>query len=142
MEEEIRIKIVALGRDSIHRTVERVSLYASDGFMEVHPDHAPIVFMLGTGICELFNGRDGEKFAVYDGVGHFVNNELTLCPDNYEFPEDVDVERAQKSLKRANLRIAGKDPEVPKRNLQLTRAHESRNRSMIRLKMRGVTVDE
>lgn len=142
MEEEIQIKIVSLGRDTVYKTVDKVSLYASDGFMEVHPGHAPIVFLLGTGICEFFNGRQGEKLAVFEGVGRFYKNELTLCPDNFEFPQEIDVQRAQNSLKRANLRIAGKDPEVPKRNLQLARAQKSKHRSMIRLNIRGVVVDE
>jgi|GEM_PF-1094481 len=142
MEEEIRIKIVSPGREPLHKTVDKVSLYASDGYMEVYPGHAPMVFMLGTGICEMFQGIEGDKVAVFEGIGHLLENEMTICPDHYELPDDVDVDRAQQALRRANQRIAGKDPEVPKRNLEMGRALESKNRSMIRLRMKGISVDE
>jgi F-type H+-transporting ATPase subunit epsilon len=142
MDEEIPIKIVSPGRDPVKMTATQVSIYASDGYMEIYPNHAPLVFMLGVGMCEIIHDKNTEKFVVFNGIGHFIENELTLCPDYFELPEEVDVERAQQALFRANQRLLGKDPQVPKRSLQSERAIESKARSMVRLRLKGIVIDE
>jgi len=142
MEEQIHIKIVSPGRSPILKTADNVSIYASDGSLEVYPNHAPLVFMLGTGICDFYFENQTESIGMFEGIGHLVDNELTLCPDYLELPDEIDVERAQQSLNRANKRLLGKDPEVPRRNLQQTRANKSRHRSIVRLRLKGIAIDE
>jgi|SaaInl4_135m_RNA_FD_contig_21_2741626_length_477_multi_3_in_0_out_0_1 F-type H+-transporting ATPase subunit epsilon len=142
MTEQFEVKILSPGKPAQEHQSSRVSVYAQDGFLEIYPDHGPIVFLLGNGPCEIFQDEDSHKLAVHGGFAHLIHNKLTLFPHYFEAPEDVDLQRAQEALRRSNLRLTGKDPELSKRSTQMGRLYASRERAILRLRLKGVSVDE
>ncbi len=142
MAEQFEVKILSPGKPPQEHQSSKVSVYAKDGYLEVYPDHAPIVFLLGHGPCEIFQDDSSHKLAVHGGVAHLVHNTLTLFPHYFEAPEDVDLERAQEALRRIGLRLQGKDPELSKRNTDMQRLYAAKERAVLRLRLKGVSVDE
>ena len=141
--EEFDVKIVTPGRPPLEYKVSRVHTWAKDGWVEHLPDHGSIAYILGEGAAT-FHELDGTetKLAAFTGIAHFHRNLLEIFTPNIEFVDEVDVERAKASLHRARQRLAGRDPQVSKRNLDWQRAISSRDRAVVRLGLKGINVDE
>lgn len=141
--EEFDVKVVTPGRPPLEYKVSRVHTWAKDGWVELLPDHGSIAYVLGEG-TSTFQEVDGSevKLGTYKGIAHFHRNLLEIFTPNVEFVDEVDVERAKASLHRARQRLAGRDPQVSKRNLDWQRAISSRDRAVVRLGLKGINVDE
>ena len=142
--ETFKVRLVSPKKAAILREASKVSVYAKDGFMEIYPDHAPIVSALGNGILTIFDEDfpDGDMIALFGGFLHFRDNELILIAPHLEIPDDIDVERAQEALHRAHQRIGGMGQSITQGKVDVERALSSKIRSILRLKLKGVEVDE
>jgi len=140
--EEFQVKIVCPGRDPIDKVVYRASTWAKDGFLEIYPDHAPIAYALGEGVCTLYEHGTETTMAIFGGIAHCYKNVLEIFTPYIEYPEEIDVDRAREALHRTRVRIQGKDPDVPKNKLESKRAFAARERAKLRLSLKGIQVDE
>jgi len=140
--ESFQVKIVSPSRKPLVYEVSKVLSYASDGFLELHPDHGAIAYALGDGLCSLHQVQGGQlDLAMYGGIGHFHSNVLEFFTPSLEMPEDIDVERAQQALHRSRNRLKGLDQEV-KGSFDSKRCHAALDRAKLRLKLKGIVVDE
>ena len=141
--EEFDVKVVTPGRPSLEFKVSRAHTWAKDGWVELLPDHGSIAYVLGEGMST-FQEVDGSevKLGTYKGIAQFHRNVLEIFTPNVEFVDEVDLERAKASLHRARQRLAGRDPQVSKRNLKWQRAISSRDRAIVRLGLKGISADE
>lgn len=141
--EEFDIKVVTPGREPLYYKVDRAHTWAKDGWVEIYPDHAPIAYALGQG-TSTFRLLDGSslKMGTFTGIAHFYRNFLEIFTPNVEFAADIDVERAKAALHRARQRLAGRDPQISKRDLDWQRALDARDRALVRLGLKGISVDE
>ncbi|MEZ5357903.1 MAG: F0F1 ATP synthase subunit epsilon [Candidatus Zixiibacteriota bacterium] len=76
------------------------------GYLGILSNHAPIITSLKPGILNVKDNTGKEiNFAVSGGFLECSNNVCTILADSAEFAKDIDVERAQESLKRAKQRL-------------------------------------
>ena len=115
--EEFDVKVVTPGRPPLEYKVSRVHM-GQRRLGELSSDHGSIAYVLGEG-TSTFQEVDGSevKLGTYKGIAHFHRNLLEIFTPNVELVDEVDVERAKASLHRARQRLAGRDPQVSKRNL-------------------------
>ncbi|MCO4784228.1 MAG: hypothetical protein KC646_18030 [Candidatus Cloacimonetes bacterium] len=142
MSEEIHVKVLSPGFESIETTVEYVSAVAADGGMQIYPGHAPIAFALGVGSLQLHVGQDAQKLAVFGGIGHMKGDELTIFSPCVEKEDSIDVDRASAALDRVKKRFAGHDPEIPRGKMDQSRLYKAKARAEVRLRMKGMLEDE
>lgn len=142
MSEEIHVKVLSPGFESVEKTVEYVSAVASDGGMQIYPGHAPIAFALGVGSLQLHVGQEAENFAVFGGIGHMKGDELTIFSPCVERKDEICGDRASAALDRVKKRFAGHDPEIPKGKMDQPRLYKAKARAEVRLRMKGMLEDE
>ena len=111
--------------------VEHVVLSALDGELGILPGHAPVVVALTPGITHIvINGE--KKFAVmmegYAEIGPYMT--VVVC-NAAEWPEDIDVTRAQSAYERALRRY--RDETLNSRERIFAR--HSMRRAKMRLKL-------
>ncbi len=97
----------------------------SEGYLGTLTDHAPLITAIIPGRVNIRDAEGQElAMAVSDGFFEISSNKATLLVDSVEFASDIDLERAQKALKRARKRLtdAGGSVEVRRAQKALERA--------------------
>ena len=118
-------------------TAERV-VYSEDvsvvvapgiiGDLGVLPSHAALLTMLRPGQLRVVKDGEESYLAVSGGFLEVLGNRVTVLADTAEQADEIDVERAEAALKRAQERVASAPSD-----LDLTQALASMRRSQARL---------
>ncbi len=92
--------------------VEGVVAPGAAGVLGILPGHAPLLTTLAPG--ELLISKDGERsaIAVSGGFLEVLRNQVVVLADTAEQAEEIDVERAEAALKRAQERVESADSEM------------------------------
>jgi F-type H+-transporting ATPase subunit epsilon len=104
------LKIVTPGHEVYNGEVEKVMLRTADGEFEVLANHANLISSTIPCIAKFKDakGNDDELF-ISKALVQVGNNEMVISSDAAEFEEDIDEQRAEEALKRAESRL--KNPE-------------------------------
>jgi len=86
--------------------VESVAFTTSDGEIEILAGHESIVAPVGIGALKLRGAGLDRLGAVTEGFVRVKRGKVDLFVDAAEWPEEIDRERAERSLGRATLRLA------------------------------------
>ncbi len=122
------LEIVTPDRLFFNDEVERVIVRGAEGDLAILKNRAPLVTPLKIGKIRVF--KDGEE-KVATCVGGYVKvtkEKTTIITDACEWPEEIDVERAEEAKKRAEERLE-KKPE----SLDVARAEAALKRALNRL---------
>ena len=76
------------------------------GELAVLPHHAPLLTTLRTGEVRVVKEGEESSIAVSGGFMEVMSNKVTILADTAEYSEEIDVERAEEALKRAQERVA------------------------------------
>ena len=90
-----------------------LAVRASDGDLGIMPNHAPLLAALEIWPMKLVIPDKGDsEFAVFGGFMDVNADGVTIVTPNYELPEAIDKERAERAKKRAEERLADKSTTV------------------------------
>src|SRR5215218_3928646 len=126
----IELQIVTPDRLIVQEQVDEVEIPGSEGYFGVLPGHTPLLASLAVG--ELWYRKGQEKFflAIAFGFAEVLPDRVTILARIAERPEDIDVERAESSRKRAEERVS-----QPKSDVDYERARAALMKSMTRLQV-------
>lgn len=110
---------------------EVVSVVApgSEGYLGMLANHAPLMTELKIGKLD-FRKHDGasDRMAISGGFLEVFENKVSVLAESAELAGEIDVERAEKAVKRAEERLAALGPDV-----DAARAQAALHRAMNRL---------
>jgi F-type H+-transporting ATPase subunit epsilon len=98
------------------------------GEVGILPQHRALLAALGTGELVLHTSEGVERFAVSGGFLEVHGQSVTLLPEVAEHVSDIQLSRAQQSLKDAESRLLGLSPFEQEYQEQQDRAQRARNR--------------
>ena len=135
MAKQIHLQIVTPRKIVFEGEVEKLTAPGVMGPFQVLYNHAPIVAALTSGLLHLttLDGKT-DHFALSGGILELHNNKVSILADAVEGKTEIDVDRARRSLERAQERM--KD----RRNIDVTRAESSMARAQARLKIAGAEI--
>ncbi len=124
----MRLEIATAERVVYSEDVEILVAPGMDGQLGILPNHAPLLTALQPG--EIRVVREGEEsyMAVSGGFLEVMANRVTILADTAERAEEIDIERAEEAMQRAQERI-----ELSVSDMDLQRALASIRRSQARL---------
>lgn len=120
----IQLVVVTPVNQLLSEAVTEVQLPGADGYLGVLPGHAPLITELGIGelTYKTANGQTG-LLAIIRGFAEVLPQRVSVLAETAERPEDIDVNRAQEALKRAQQLIAkGGDIDWDRASASLQRA--------------------
>ncbi len=84
-----------------------------EGYLGVLANHAPLMTALAIGHID-FKRVDGsaDEMAVSGGFMEVFENTVTVLAETAELKEEIDLERAERAVRRAEERIAAHGPDV------------------------------
>jgi F-type H+-transporting ATPase subunit epsilon len=104
--DKIDLEIVTPERLVLAATVEELILPGSEGYLGVLPGHAPLLTALGAGEISYRIGAAWQYLAVSGGFAEILRDRVSVLAETCERPDEIDVDRALASKKRAEGDLA------------------------------------
>src|SRR6266513_2829347 len=129
--DSIQLVVVTPVSQLLSEAVNEVTLPGADGYLGVLPGHAPLITELGIGelTYKTAAGQTG-LLAVIRGFAEVLPDRVSVLAETAERPEDINLDRAQEALKRAQETIA-KGGE----NVDWDRASAALQRALVRIQV-------
>ncbi|MGO1468539.1 MAG: ATP synthase F1 subunit epsilon [Tissierella sp.] len=125
----IHLDIVTPDRSFFSEDIDSVIVRGLEGDLAVLKGRTPIVTPLRIGKVRIFQD-DTERIAtVSDGYISAVNDNVTIVTDAAEWPEEIDIDRAEAAKKRAEERLDKSE------DVDFVRAEAALKRSINRLEL-------
>ncbi len=126
----IDLRIVTPDRQIVHERVDEVEVPGSEGYFGVLPGHTPLLAMLAVGELWYRKGSEKTYVAIAFGFAEVLGDSVTILAQLAEPANEIDSERAESALKRAQERLAG-----PTRDIDYERARIALTKSLSRLQV-------
>jgi F-type H+-transporting ATPase subunit epsilon len=97
----IRCEIVSQDRMVYQGDADIVILPGAMGEMGILPGHAPLLSSLKLGVIKVKHGGEEDVFTVTGGFVEVQPDIVTVMADAAENVEEIDIERAEKAMRRA-----------------------------------------
>ncbi len=116
MPELMELEVATPERELVREEVESAQVPGKEGYLGILPGHAPLLGQLGTGFLSYTVGGRPRYLAVAGGFLEVLPERVRVLADVAEKADEIDVERAQRALDRAQAEqvnpSAGADPAV------------------------------
>lgn len=115
-------------REFYHGDVTMVELTTSEGEIGIYAEHIPLTSVLVPCVMTIHTEDGEKKAAVHGGIIEILKERVTVLAEVAEWPEEIDVNRANEAKIRAERRLSSHDP-----NINTMRAEMALKRSLARL---------
>ena len=102
------------------------------GEIGVYANHIPMTTVLAPGAVTIHNGEEEVVAAVHAGIAEILGDKVTLLAEIAEWPDEIDLSRAEAAKGRAEERIANKTADV-----DIARAEFALRKALIRIDVAG-----
>src|ERR1700730_18390321 len=110
MADTFDIEVATPERLVFREAATEAQIPCKNGYIGVLPGHAPLLSELGTGYASYLAGGRKAYFAVHGGFVEVLPDKVRVLAETVEKAEEIDVNRAQAALNRAQQQLA--DPHV------------------------------
>jgi len=132
-ERMFQVKIITPDRIFYTGEAEMVEFNTTSGAIGVYKNHIPITTVLAPGAV-IIHESSGEKVAaVHAGFAEILSDKVTFLAEIAEWPEEIDVSRAEEAKKRAEDRLAAKTADI-----DLARAEFALRKALTRIDVKGM----
>ena len=126
-----KLSVVSPERLVLSEEVEEAQVPGKNGCLGILPGHAPLMTELDIGELSYRQGDRTGYLAVTRGYCEVLSNQVIVLAERADRAEEVDRERAQASMDRANKRLANlQDPDI-----DFLRVRTSLQRALIRVQV-------
>ena len=109
---KMKLEIITAERVVYSDEVDVLVAPGAEGELGVLPQHAPMLTVLQPGELRLIKDGNEQSMAVSGGFLEVLGNTVTVLADTAERVEEIDEERAQAAIRRAQERIAAQPGEL------------------------------
>ena len=122
--------IVTAEKQAYSEQVESIVAPGADGELGILPNHTSLLTQLKFGELRIRKNGQESTIMVSGGFMEVMQNKATILADTAERDEEIDIERAEEALRRAEERIASATGAM-----DLERALASSNRAQARIRI-------
>lgn len=128
----IKLNIVAPGREVLTEEIVSLATAECDGKIEILANYAPTIIATIPTVTT-YTTLDGTKKKLFtsSGIVYIRENIINFCCDSFNFPDEIDKNRAEESLKRAHDRLNSRE-----NSIDIERAKKAEARAKARLELR------
>lgn len=134
MAEENKFKVEIITPDRVFFTGEAdmIEFNTGDGQIGVYKNHIPLTTVLEPGVVVIHNDDQQKVAAVHAGFAEILGEKVTILAELAEWPDEIDINRAEAAKQRAEDRIAAKSE-----TLDLKRAEYALHKALTRIYVAG-----
>lgn len=109
-----------------------VEMVTSEGEIGVYKNHIPMTNILVPGIVKIHENGGVKEAAVHAGFVEILPDKIIVMAEVAEWPDEIDINRANEARKRAERRLNGSGGEI-----NVARAEAALKRSLTRIELKG-----
>ena len=128
MADKFKLSIIAPDALFFEGDAEFLEFTSTEGNLGVYANHIPLTTIVEPCVATIHNDGEKKKAAVLGGFAEILKDKVTILAEAAQWPEEIDLARAEASLKRAQERIAAK-----KEGTDMKRAEASLKRAVARI---------
>ena len=125
---DFTLKIIAPDRVFYEGQVDSVEFNTSEGEIGILPGHEPTTVIVRPGVLVIDEGETEKTAALHEGFAEILQDGVTILAEIVEWPNEIDLERAEDAKQRAEARLQSKGPEV-----DVVRAESALRRAVARI---------
>ena len=122
-----KLKIISPERTFYEGEVIMFECRTTEGEIGILKNHIPLTAVLAPGVARIHETESVEKAALISGFVEILQDEVTVLAEIAEWPDEIDVKRAEEARIRAERRLMEK-----KSHTNLARAALALQRSIAR----------
>lgn len=126
----LELQIVTPERLLVHDKVDEVEIPGVNGYFGVLPGHAALLASLAVGELWYRKGQEKTYLSIAFGFAEVLPDRVTILAKLAERAEEIDVERAESSRKRAEERLR-----TPQSDVDYERARVALMKALVRLQV-------
>lgn len=126
---QFMLEIVTPDRKFFEEEVDMVIIKGIEGDLGILKGHTPLVTPLDIGRIKIKQGGNFKVAAIAGGYIEVTKEKATIISDAAEWPEEIDVERAEEAKHRAEERLKRRD------NVDVARAEIALKKAVNRIKI-------
>lgn len=128
MAEKFKLSIITPDTSFYEGEAEFLEFTSTEGQMGVYAQHIPLTTILEPCVMTIHNDGEKKKAAILGGFIEILKEKVTVLAENAQWPEDIDLARAEAAYERAKERLAAKQE-----GIDLKRAEASLKRAVARI---------
>ena len=125
---KLKLDVAVPERQMLSEEVDEVQAPGADGSLGILPDHAALMTQLGSGVLSYRAAGQTRYMALTGGVMEVLPDHVRVLADTAEWADEVDVNRAEESRRRANDMLQSHQMEI-----DIERANRAIRRAEARL---------
>jgi F-type H+-transporting ATPase subunit epsilon len=125
-----QLKIISPDRIFFDGEADMIELKTTEGEIGIYKHHIPLTAIVAPGTLRIKRDNEEKVAALLDGFIEILKDGVTILAESCEWPEEIDVNRAEEAKLRAERRLKGAEGEMNE-----TRAEAALRRSLIRLEV-------
>ena len=107
-----QLRIITPDRLFYEGEAEMVEFNTTEGQIGVLPGHIPMTVILKPGILKIYEPESEKEAALHAGFAEILPDKITILAEIVEWPEEIDVQRAESARKRAEERLRTQAPDI------------------------------
>ena len=127
MAELVDVEIITPDRVFYQGEATMIEFNTTEGEIGVYPKHIALTTVIAPGIVTISTEGESVKAAIHAGFAEILPEKVTLLAEIAEWPDEIDVARAEAAEKRARERLEKKDE-----NLDVLRAEIALKKALVR----------
>lgn len=92
--------------------VDMLEFNTTEGEIGVLPGHIPMTVILKPGILKIYEPENEKEAALHAGFAEILSDKITILAEIVEWPEEIDVQRAESARERAEERLRTQAPDI------------------------------
>ena len=106
------LKIITPDRVFYEGEVSMVEFNTTEGEIGVLKGHIPLTVIVSPGILTITEAEGTKEAALHAGFAEILQDQLVIMAEIIEWPEEIDLDRAEHARERAEERLRSKTPET------------------------------
>ena len=106
------LKIITPDRIFYEDQVSMVEFNTTEGEVGVYKRHVPTTVIISPGILTITEEEGTKEAALHAGFAEILQEEVVIMAEIIEWPDEIDVSRAEAARQRAEERLNSKTPET------------------------------
>lgn len=123
-----KLRIITPDRVFYEGEASMVEFNTTEGEIGVYKKHVPTTVIISPGILTITEAEGTKEAALHAGFAEILQDEVVILAEIVEWPEEIDIDRAEAAKERAEERLRSKTPET-----DLLRAETALQRSLARI---------
>ncbi len=119
-----KLKIITPDRLFYEGEVSMVEFNTTEGEIGILKKHVPTTVIISPGILTITEADETKEAALHAGFAEILQEEVVVLAEIVEWPEEIDLDRAEKAKERAeeHLRNKTSDTDVVRAEIALQKA--------------------